>query len=95
MKVFVGLVTTLVLLAPSAVCSQELPKFQDVVVGATALTTLPGGYLLVSRPDGAYVCVLDIREGYFVTLMQGGKPDASIPSAICSAVDEFKQMDLR
>jgi len=88
-----GLCWASALAAP--VLSDELPVFQDIVVGATAMTTLPGGYLLVSKPDGAFLCVLDIREGYFVTLMQGGIPDASIPSAICTSVEDFKKMDIQ
>jgi hypothetical protein len=94
MKAFITAVALSVsFLNPSL--AQDVPSFEEIVVGATAMTTLAGGYLLISKPDSAFLCVIDIREGYFVTLMQGGEPDASIPSAFCSSVEGFRKMEIQ
>ena len=58
---------------------------QDAMTGATAMTTVAGAYLFIARPDGGYICGININDRFFSSLAQGAYENAfgNRPSAIC------------
>ena len=88
MKWFAALV--LAVSMPVMVQANGLPRLADVMKGATAIATLHDGSILVAKPEGGYLCVLDVADVYFQALAQGQPEIVRTPAAICTSVDNFK-----
>ena len=69
-------------LAPAATHAQEM-TLAEVLEGATVMGSPGPGYLTVVRPDGAYLCALNLDPTYFAALATGSSVAGRKPEAIC------------
>lgn len=90
----------LLYMSPVAVTAQQDAKTQGVVslekamTGATAMSVLAGAYLFIARPDGGYVCAININDRFFSSLVQGaeGNAFANQPGALCVTARMFDDL---
>lgn len=72
--------------------AESPPSLSEVMRGATAMTTLRDGSILVAKPDGAFLCFTDVVDLYFQVLSEGRPEIVRQPSAICTSVDNFRNL---
>ena len=85
------LVVTLFLVVFATMLNAETPRnvvgtFDDAVSGATSIASLPNGVVIVSRPAGSLMCVLDVPEPYFPMFIEGKEAVTRIPRAVCTSL---------
>ena len=90
MKCIFSAMWLLFLAAP--VLADDQLAFVDVLKGATAMTVLPNGYILIAKPDDAYICVLNIRSEYGEYKIRGQVDGGVTPRAWCGSVEGFKKV---
>lgn len=82
-------------LAATASQAQDTSKsLEDVMKGATAMTTLANAFLFVSGDAGEYICAIELQSNYFRSLAQGeaAKAGETQPASICVPATEFKNI---
>ncbi len=82
----------LVIAAPLA--AQEITHYslQDAMAGATAMTTMPDGSVLIANPAGSHLCVLDVSQPFWRLLLENREQVTRSPQAICVSVDSFEAL---
>jgi hypothetical protein len=68
------------------------PGLDEVMQGATAMTTVADAFVFVAKPDGGWVCAINISSNYFVALRTGDDvvSDQTVPSTLCVPATQFK-----
>lgn len=86
------------LLWPAALwAEEETPRFLSLdaaMTGATAMTELQGAYLFIARPDGGYVCAINLNDRFFASIAQGAESTAfaNQPGALCATARFFEDL---
>lgn len=72
----------------------DFPPLAEALNGATAVTTLANGYVLVTRPDASFICAINLNPSYFVALAQGTDPEGRVlpPGALCVPTDRVANL---
>jgi hypothetical protein len=78
--------------ASSTLAQTVNPHISDVLRGATAMTTLNDGTVLVSKQDAAFICFIDIVDLYAQVLAEGRPEIVRQPAAICVSADVFTNL---
>lgn len=73
------------LLPAAAPAGDASPTLDEVMQGATAMATIADAYLFVARPDGGWVCALNISSNHFAALVDGDVVvvEKTVPGAVC------------
>lgn len=67
----------------------------EAMTGATAMTELLGAYLFIARPDGGYVCAINLNDRFFPGILQdpsGATAFANRPGAVCVTARLFEDL---
>jgi len=97
----VRLLGAVVLVCISAVAShaeEHTPNrvtLDEAMSGATAMTQLQGQYIFIARPDGGYVCGINLNDRFFPGAIQddsGATAFANRPGAICLTARLFEDL---
>lgn len=75
-----------------ATAADDRPSLDEVMTGATAMATVANGYLFVARPDGAWVCAINVTSKHFAALIEGDDvvAEQTTPSTVCVPATHFK-----
>lgn len=95
MKTLKTLALCIAFAAPTLAAAQDTSKsLEDVMKGATAMTTLANAFLFVSGDAGEYICAIELQSNYFRSLAQGeaAKAGETQPASICVPATEFKNI---
>lgn len=88
------------ILAPSAVAADDAAgpnrlTLDEALTGATAITSTFDQYLFVARPDGGYVCAINMNDRFFSGILQdpsGATAFANRPGAVCVTARLFEDL---
>jgi hypothetical protein len=80
------------LLAAAPVAAEEHPALAEVLDGATSMASPAPGFLMVVRPDGAFLCGLNLNPNYFAARADGRAADFEPPAAICIPAADIENL---
>ncbi len=88
-----------VALSAGSVSGEESPVYlplDEVMTGATGLSTIAGAYLFVARPDGGYVCAINLNDRFFPSVREGSAENAfaNRPGALCVSARMFEDLSV-
>jgi len=88
-KVF--LAASALAIVPLGASAQNDLQFSEVVKGATAITELSNGMILIAKLDGGFLCEIAVREDYVNFKKSGQKDYGDVPRSWCMSLDNFKR----
>ncbi len=82
------------LAAPLRAEDEPRPSLAEVMQGATALTALGSGYVMVANADGGWLCAVNVSAKHFVALRDGDDvvAEQTVPGALCVPASHFKNL---
>jgi len=82
------------LAASPALAEDTFLSLDEAMAGATAMTTVANAFVFVAKPDGGWICPININSNHFAAVIAGDAVvvDQTRPGAFCVPATHFKNL---